>query len=32
MDYNVKLREAKLLIDKGMYNQAVFTLGTALES
>lgn len=31
MDYNARLREAKLLIDKGLYNQAVFTLGTVLE-
>ncbi|MCA9905141.1 MAG: hypothetical protein KC547_14900, partial [Anaerolineae bacterium] len=32
MDYNAKLREAKLLIDQGMYNQAVTTLGNVLEN
>ncbi len=32
MDYNAKLRESRLLTDKGMYTQAVFTLGNLLEN
>lgn len=32
MDYNTKLREARQLIDKGMYTQAVFTVGNLLEN
>jgi hypothetical protein len=32
MNYDAKLREAKLSIDKGMDMQAVFTLGNLLAS